>query len=414
MHPTPLVRGLGASALALAMLRGPPRVALAQAKLSDGVVRIGILTDMSGPYSGMGGQGSVAAARLAIEDCQKAPDCRPLKVELIAADHQNKPDIAAAKAREWLERDKVDALADLTNSSAALAVQKLIKDRGGIALFSGPATTRITNEDCTANGFHWMFDTYALSVGTANALTRRGENTWYFVTVDYAFGHSLEKDAGDIVLRNGGTVLGSVRHPLNSPDFSSYLLQAQSSKAKVIGLASAGQDSVSAIKQAREFGVGTKDQRLAALLLFLTEVHALGLPVAQGLTYVDGFYWDFDAGTRAFAARFEAAHKGFKPTMVQAGVYSSVLHYLKAVAAAQTDDWKTVAARMRELPIQDAVMKNASIRPDGRVIHDTYLVQVKSPAESRAPWDYLKVLETIPAQQAFQPLERSSCHLVRK
>lgn len=403
---------LTALTLALAAAVGAP-AARAQAQLSDGVVKIGILTDMSGPYSGMGGQGSVVAANLAIEDCLKA-ECKGMKIEVVGADHQNKPDIAAAKAREWLERDKVDALADLTNSSAALAVQKLIKESGGIAMYSGPATTRITNDDCTPNGFHWMFDTYALSVGTATALTKRGENSWYFVTVDYAFGHSLENDASAIVKQNGGTVAGSVRHPLNSPDFSSFLLQAQASKAKVIGLANAGQDSVTSIKQAREFGIGGKDQRLAALLLFLTEVHALGLNAAQGLTYVDGFYWDFDAGTRDFAARFEAKHKGFKPTMVQGGVYSSVLHYLKSVAAAKTDDWKAVAAKMRELPIKDPIMKNASIRPDGRVIHDTYLVQVKTPAESKGAWDYLKVLETIPAAQAFQPLERSTCSLVKK
>lgn len=388
--------------------------ALAQpARLTDNLVRIGILTDMSGPYSGMGGPGSVVAARLAIEDCRKA-ECAGMAIELVSADHQNKPDIAVSKAREWLDRGGVDALADLTNSAAALAVQRLVRDRGGIALHSGPGTTRLTNEDCAPNGFHWMFDTYALAVGSANALTKRGENSWYFVTVDYAFGHSLEKDASAIVQQAGGTVVGKVRHPLNSSDFSSYLLQAQNSKAKVIGLANAGQDSVTAIKQAHEFGLAGKDQRLAALLMFLTEVHALGLPAAQGLTYVDGFYWDFDAQTRAFAARFEAAHKGFKPTMVQAGVYSSVLHYLRSVAAARTDDWKAVAGKMRELPIQDAVMKNAAIRPDGRVVHDTYLVQVKSPAESRGAWDYLKVLEIIPAQQAFLPLERSACPLVKK
>ncbi|MFT3818462.1 MAG: ABC transporter substrate-binding protein [Rubrivivax sp.] len=382
-------------------------------QFSNGGVKIGILTDMSGAYSGMGGQGSVVAANLAVEDCLKA-ECKGMKVEVIAADHQNKSDIAAAKAREWMDRDGVDAMADLTNSSAALAIQKLIKERGGIALYSGPATTRITNEDCTSNGFHWMFDTYSLAAGTAAALTKRGEKSWYFVTVDYAFGHSLEADASAIVKANGGTVLGSVRHPLNASDFSSFLLQAQSSKAQVIGLASGGQDSVTAVKQAREFGVGAKGQRLAALLLFLTEVHALGLKNAQGLMYAEGFYWDQDAGTREFAKRFEAKHKGFKPTMVQAGVYSSVLHYLKAVAAAKTDDWKVVQQKMREIPIKDAIMKNASIRPDGRVIHDNYLVEVKKPEESKGPWDYLKVVDTIPAAQAFKPLEQSTCSLVKK
>ena len=386
--------------------------AAAQAQISDGVVRIGVLSDMSGPYSGMGGSGSVVATRMAIEDCLKA-ECKGMKIEVVSADHQNKADIAAAKAREWLDQDKVDALADLTNSAAALAVQKLVKDKGGIALYSGPATTRLTNEDCAVNGFHWMFDTYSLAAGTAAALTRLGEKNWYFLTVDYAFGHSLERDAAEVVKQSGGTVAGAVRHPLNTADFSSFLLQAQSSKAQVIALANGGQDTVNAVKQAREFGVGGKGQRLAAMLLFLTDIHALGLDAAQGLLFADGFYWDHDDATRAFAARFEAQHKA-KPTMVQAGVYSSVLHYLRSVAAAKTDDSKVIAQKMRELPIKDPVMRNASIRPDGRVIHDTYLVQVKTPAESKGAWDYLKVLATIPAQQAFQPLDRSACPLVAK
>lgn len=401
-------------ALAAAIIGGAGQAqAQGQPQISDNVVKIGVLTDMSGPYSGMGGQGSVVAARMAIDDCLKA-DCKGLAIEVLAADHQNKADIAAAKAREWLDRDKVDALVDLTNSSAALAVQKLVIEKGGIALYSGPATTRLTNEDCAPNGFHWMFDTYSQAAGTAAALTRLGEKSWYFMTVDYAFGHSLEKDAGAIVRQNGGTVVGAVRHPLNAPDFSSFLLQAQASKAQVIGLASGGQDSVNAIKQAREFGIGEKGQRLAALLLFLTDVHALGLKSAQGLMFADGFYWDQDEASRAFASRFEALHKGSKPTMVQAGVYSSVTHYLRAVAAARSDQWQAVAQKMRELPIKDPIMRNAAIRPDGRVVHDLYLMQVKRPDESKGAWDYLKVLSTIPAQQAFQPLEQSSCRLVKK
>ena len=385
----------------------------AQAQISDGVVKIGVLTDMAGPYSGMGGAGSVVAARMAVEDCLKA-ECKDLKIEVVSADHQNKADIAATRAREWMDRDKVDALADLTNSAGALAIQKLIKEKGGIALYSGPATTRLTNEDCASNGFHWMFDTYSSASGAAAALTQAGFKSWYFLTVDYAFGHSLEKDASDVVKAQGGTVLGSVRHPLNASDFSSFMLQAQSSKAQVIGLANGAQDTVNAIKAAREFGVDGKEQRVAALLMFLTDVHSLGLNQAQGLLFSEGFYWDMDDKTRAFAARFEKLHKGYKPTMVQAGVYSSVLHYLKSVAAAKTDDWKVVAQKMRDLPIQDPIMRNASIRPDGRVVHDMYLFQVKKPSESKGAWDYYNTVSTVPAQIAFKPLADSACPLVKK
>ena len=387
----------------------------AQAQISDGVVKIGVLTDMASTYSGMGGPGSVVAAKMAIDDCLKA-ECKGLKIEVVSADHQNKADIAATKAREWMDRDKVDALADLTNSAGALAIQKLIKEKGGIAMYSGPATTRLTNEDCAANGFHWMFDTYSSASGAAAALTRGGSKSWYFLTVDYAFGHSLEKDAADVVKAYGGNVVGSVRHPLNASDFSSFLLQAQTSKAQVIGLANGAQDTVNAIKAAREFGIGSakSGQKLASLLMFLTDVHSLGLNQAQGLMFSEGFYWDMDDKTRAFASRFEKLHKGFKPTMVQAGVYSSVLHYLKSVAAAKTDDWKVVAQKMRDLPIDDPIMRNASIRPDGRVIHDMYLFEVKKPSESKGPWDYYKTVSTIPAQIAFKPLADSSCALVKK
>jgi branched-chain amino acid transport system substrate-binding protein len=385
----------------------------ASAQYSDGGIKIGILTDMSGPYSGMGGQGSIVAAKMAIEDCLKA-ECKGMKIDVIAADHQNKADIVANKAREWMDREGVDAFADLTNSAGALAVQKLIKEKGGIALYSGPATTRLTNEDCAVNGFHWMFDTYSAASGTAAAITRKGGKSWYFLTVDYAFGHSLEKEAGDVVKENGGTVIGNIRHPLNTNDFSSALLQAQASKANVIGLANGAQDTVNAIKAAKEFGIGDKGQQLAALLVFLTDVHAMGLNTAQGLLFSDGFYWDFDNQTRAFSTRFEKLHKGFKPTMVQAGVYSSVLHYLKSAAAAKTDDWKVVAKKMRDLPIKDPVMHNASIRPDGRVIHDMYLFQVKKPNESKGAWDYYNLVSTIPAAIAFKPLADSKCDLVKK
>ena len=384
----------------------------AQAQISDGVVKIGILTDLSGPYSSLGGKGSVAATNLAIEDCLKA-ECKGMAIEVQVADHQNKADIASSKAREWLDRDKVDVFADLTNSAAALAVQKLIKEKGAVGLFNGPATTRLTNEDCGPTSFHWMFDTYSASAGTAASITRAGGKSWYFVAVDYAFGHSLEKDASDRVRNGGGTIVGSVRHPLNASDFSSFMLQAQASKAQVIGLANATQDAVNAIKTAREFGIIDKGQKLAALVLQITDVHSMGLPVAQGLVASEGFYWNLDDETRAFAARFEKIQKS-KPNQVQAGVYSSVLHYLRAVAAGRSDAPTAVAAKMRELPIRDAVMRNASIRPDGRVIHDMYLVEVKKPQESQAAWDYYKILATIPAEAAFMPLSQSQCALVKK
>jgi len=387
--------------------------AAGQAQISDGVVKVGVLTDMSGPYSGMGGPGSVVAAKMAIEDCLKAA-CKGIKIEVVSADHQNKADIASANARQWLDREKVDVLADLTNSAGALSIQRLIKEKGGVALYSGPATTRLTNEDCAINGFHWMFDTYSSASGTAAALTRQGAKSWYFVTVDYAFGHSLEKEASDIVKSYGGNVVGNIRHPLNAGDFSSFLLQAQSSKAQMIGLANGAQDTVNAIKAAREFGVGgSKNQQISALLLFLTDVHAMGLETAQGLIFSDGFYWDMDSETRAFSSRFEKLHKGFKPTMVQAGVYSSVLHYLKSVAAAKTDDWKVVTEKMRQLPIKDPIMRNATIRPDGRVAHDMYLFQVKKPSESKGAWDYYNLVSTIPAYMAFKPLKDSTCPLVK-
>ncbi|MBG7620587.1 ABC transporter substrate-binding protein [Herbaspirillum sp. AP02] len=405
-------RSLSAAAVActVSLVAGVAPVTTAMAQDAN-TVKIGVLTDMSGPYSAMGGQGSVVAAKMAVEDCLKN-ECKGMKIEILSADNQNKPDVGVTRAREWLDRDKVEAIADLTNSSVALAVQKLIKDKGGIAMYSGPATGALTTAECAPNGFHWMFDTYSQAAGAAAALTKLGNKSWYFVTVDYAFGHSLEKDASDVVKANGGTVVGSVRHPLNASDFSSFLLQAQASKAQVIGLADGGTDVVNAIKQARSFAIGGKDQRLVALLVFLSDVHALGLEAAQGLVYTDGFYWDYDEQTRAFSKRFESQFKNIKPTMVQAGVYSSVYQFLKARSAAKTADWKVVAQKMREIPISDAVMRNASIRPDGRVIHDMYLYQVKTPAESKGAWDYLKLLSVIPAQQAFRPMD-AACPLVK-
>jgi len=374
-------------------------------------VKIGVLTDMSGTYAAMGGAGSVAAARMAIDDCLQA-ECRGMKIDLVSADHQNKADVGAARAREWFDRDGVTAIADLTNSAVALAVQGIAREKDKVVMFSGPATTDLTNASCSPVGFHWMFDTYSQSVGGARATVRAGGKSWFFLTVDYAFGHSLEADTAKMVTSLGGKVAGSVRHPLNVPDFASYLLQAQSSGADVVALANGGQDTVNAVKQAREFGIVEGGQRLVSLLIFLSDLRALGLDNAQGLTYVDGFYWDFDDATRQWAARFEKAFRSLKPTMTQAGVYSSVLHYLRAVAASGSVAGSVVADQMRAMPIRDPIMRNAAIRPDGRVIHDMYLYEVKKPGESTGGWDYSRLVATIPAEEAFQPLSASTCPLV--
>ncbi len=375
-------------------------------------VKVGILTDMSGTYSDMGGAGSVAAAQLAIDECLAA-ECKGMTIELLSADHQNKPDIGTQKAREWADVNKVNAIADLTNSAVALGVQKLAVEHNFVAMFSGPATTKLTNEDCTPNGFHWMFDTYALAAGSAQAITKMGGKSWYFVTVDYAFGHSLEADSAAMVTSLGGTVVGSVRHPLGASDMSSFLLSAQSSQAQVIALANGGGDAINAIKTAREFGIVQSGKQVVPLLIFLSDIRSLGLDVAQGLTFTEGFYWDQDDAARAFSARFQKAFQGRKPTMVQAGTYSSVLHYLRAVAAAKTTEASVVAAKMRQLPITDAVMRHPAIRPDGRVIHDMLLVKVKTPAESKGEWDFYTIQATIPAAEAFRPLASSSCPLVK-
>ena len=375
-------------------------------------VKIGILTDMSGTYASMGGQGSVAAAKLAIEDCL-ANECKGMKIDLISADNQNKADIGAAKAREWIDREGVTALADLTNSAVALAVQNITKEKNRIALFSGPATTVLTNKECSPVGFHWMFDTYSQSVGGVKATMESGGKSWYFLTVDYAFGHSLEKDTSAMIKKLGGEVKGQVRHPLNTTDFASFLLQAQSSGANVVALANGSQDTVNAVKQAKEFGISDGNQRLVALLLFLSDIRALGNETAQGLTYVDGFYWDFDDKTRHFADRFAKAFNNTKPTMTHAGVYSSVYHYLKAVANSKSIEGDKVAQAMRDIPIEDGVMRNASIQPNGRVIHDMYLYQVKKPEDKKSEWDFSTLLATIPAAEAFQPLSESTCSLTK-
>lgn len=383
----------------------------AQAQVSDGVVKIGVLTDLSGLYSDVAGQGTVVATQMAIDDFN-AKEKPGFKVEMVSADHQNKGDISANKAREWIERDKVDAVTELVTTSTALAVMKIAKEKNRIALVSGAASTRITNEDCNDVTVHWTYDTYAVANGTAKAVVKQGGKKWFFLTADYAFGHSLEKDAGDVVKANGGEVVGSVRHPFPGSDFSSFLLKAQSSGAQIIGLANAGGDTINSIKQAAEFGI-TEKQQLAGLLMFITDVHSLGLKTTQNMYLTEGFYWDLNDDTRAWSKRFFEKHKRM-PTMVQAGQYSSVMHYLKAVKAVNSDDTQKVMAQMKKTPINDFFAKNGTIRDDGRMVHDMYLLQVKKPAESKTPWDYYHVRALIPAAEAFQPLSASKCALIKK
>lgn len=374
-------------------------------------VKVGVLTDLSGAYSDLSGQGSILAAKMAMEDCLKA-ECKGMKIEILSADHQNKADVAANQAREWIDTKGVDVIADLVNSSAALAVQQIIKSKEKVALYNGPGSTKLTNEDCAPGGIHWMYDTYSLAAGTAKAMTKPG-TSWFFITADYAFGQSLEKDSSAVVIANGGKVLGSVKHSFPGRDFSSYLLQAQASKSNIIGLANAGADTIASIKQAKEFGIVQKGQQLAGLLVFLSDVHSLGLATAQGLTTTEGFYWDYDEASRAWSKRFNDQLKRM-PTMVHAGVYSSVLHYLKAVAASKSTKMQTVVAKMKELPIKDGIIHNGKLRDDGRMVHDMLLLQVKKPEESKYPWDYYKVVSTIKGDDAFQPLSKSLCAAIKK
>ncbi|HEY6862295.1 MAG TPA: ABC transporter substrate-binding protein [Burkholderiales bacterium] len=385
----------------------------AQAQISGGVVKIGVLSDMSSLYSDIGGPGSVAAARMAVEDF--APAKHGLKVEIVSADHQNKPDVGSAIARNWYDTEGVDVIVDVPTSSVALAVSQVTKDKNKVFLVSGAASSDLTGKACTPNTIHWTYDTWMLANGTGNAIVKQGGDTWFFITADYAFGHALERDTSEVVKKAGGKVLGAVRHPLNTQDFSSFLLQAQASKAKIIGLANAGGDTTNAIKQAAEFGIVKGGQNLAGLLVFLSDVHGLGLDKAQGLIFTETFYWDMNAQTRAFAKRMAAANNGKYPTMVQAGVYSAITHYLKAVAAGKTDaDGAKVVARMKSMPTDDPLFGKGSIRADGRKLHPAYLVEVKKPSESKGPYDYYKIRATIPADQAFRPLDQGDCPLVKK
>ena len=383
----------------------------AHAQVSDGVIRIGVLNDQSSLYADLAGQGSVIAARMAVEDFGAAK--KGMKVEIVSADHQNKPDVGSAIARQWYDVDKVDVIFDVPNSGVALAVNQITRDKGKALIVSGAASADLTGKACSPNTVHWTYDTWMLANGTGNAIVKTGGDTWFFLTADYAFGHALERDTEAVVLKAGGKVLGKVRHPLNTQDFSSFLLQAQSSKAKIIGLANAGGDTTNAIKQAAEFGIVKGGQNLAGLLVFLTDVHGLGLNNAQGLILTESFYWDYNDQTRAFAKRFAAADRGIHPTMVHAGVYAGVLHYLKAVAALKSDDGTKVIQKMKEIPTDDPLFGKGRIRQDGRKVHPAYLLEVKRPSESKYPWDYYKIRATIPADQAFRPEKEGGCPLVK-
>ena len=387
-----------------------PAVCFSQGKISDGVVKIGLILDMNSLYADLTGEGSVTAARMAIEDF--GGKVRGAPIELVYADHQNKADLAAAKAREWFDADKVDAIADVAASATALAALEVARQKNRVIMFSGPGATRLTNENCSPVSIHYAYDTYAMAVGTGKGVLKTGGDTWFFVTADYAFGHTLEKDTTDVISAAGGKVLGSVRHPLNTLDMSSFLLQAQASKAKVIGLANAGGDTINSIKTANEFGI-TKTQRLAALLAFINDIHALGLPIAKGMLLTESFYWDMNDETRKWARRYFERMKKM-PNMIQAGTYSSITHYLRAVQATGTDDTATVMAKMKSTPINDFFVKDGRIREDGRMLREMYLFEVKQPSESKYPWDYYKLKATIPANEAFLPAAKSVCPLLKK
>ena len=383
--------------------------ALAQAKL-DKVVKVGSLGDQSGLYADIGGPGSSVAAQMAIEDSGLL--AKGWKIDLISADHQNKPDVGVNIGKQWIDVEKVDVFVDLASSGVGLAIANLAKDKNVVNLNSGSASSDLTGAQCSPNTVHWVYDTWMLANGTGKALAKSGGDSWFFLTADYAFGHALERDTAAVVVANGGKVFGQVKHPLNNADFSSFLLQAQSSKAKIIGLANAGQDTINSIKQANEFGIVKGGQRLAGLLVFSTDVVALTLPVAQGLVLTEAFYWDQNDETRAWTKRFRAKRDKI-PSMLTAGAYSATLHYLKAVQAAGTDDAKAVMAKMREIPVNDVMTKNGKLREDGRLIRDMYLFQVKSPAESKSKDDIYKLLATVPGDEAYRPLKDGKCPYIK-
>ncbi len=396
-------------AAALALLG---TVGTAQARFSDDVMRVAVLTDMSGAFSQFSGEGSVIAAKLAIEDCL-AKECKGMKIDLVAADHQNKVDVALAKAREWFDRERIDVIADNVNSAVALAIQTLAIEKDKMVLLPG-GPVRLSNENCAPeHSVQWIWDTYAQAAAVTRTVGKPGES-WYFLTVDYAYGHTTEHDARAILEKIGAKVIGSSRHPLNNQDFSSQLLAAQASGADVIALANSGTDASNAIRQAREYGILGSKQRVVAFIPTIYEIQAIGLDTAQGLSFPESFYWDLDDGTRRFAARFQERYKKGPPSLTHAGVYSSVYHYLKSAAAAGSDSPKAVVGKMRTLPIEDDVVRNARLRPDGRMVHDYYFFTVKSPAESKGTWDLYKLEKVLPGDEVFLPLEASQCPAVRK
>jgi len=388
--------------------------AIAQpSKVSNDVVKIGVLTDMTGLFSDMTGSGSLEAVRMAVADFGGKVLDRP--IEIVYADHQNKVDIASNAARQWIDVQNVDMMISFSGSATGLAAVEIAKSKNRIAMVTGATSTRFSNENCTNNSVHYGFDTYSMSNGTARQLLKAGYDTWYFITADYAFGYSLQQDATNVIEQEKGKVLGSVKHPLNSSDLSAYLLQAQASKAKVIALANAGGDTINSIRQAKEFGIGTgaNPQKLAALVLFISDVHSLGLPIAQGIQLTTPFYWDTNDQTRAWSRRFFSKQKKM-PTDYQAGDYSATMHYLKAVQAAGTDEPAAVMAKMKALPVNDFYARNGRIREDGLLVHDLLLAEVKKPSESKYPWDYYTIKAVIPGSEAFQPLSKSRCPLVIK
>ncbi|MGH2341145.1 ABC transporter substrate-binding protein [Segnochrobactraceae bacterium EtOH-i3] len=402
--------GLAAAALLATTAMTVP----ALAEFSNNTIKIGVLTDMSGTYSDITGMGSVEAVKMAIDEF--GGSINGAKIELVYADHQNKPDIGSAIARRWFDSEGVDMIIDVVTSSVGLAVQEIGREKNKIVINTGAATNALTNKNCAPTGFHWVYDTYALSVGTGDAIVKQGGDTWFFLTADYAFGHAMESDVTKILTEAGGKVVGAVRHPFPNADFSSFLLQAQGSGAKIIALANAGQDTINAIKQAKEFGItDSGDQQMAALLLFITDVHSLGLEAAQKLFLTTGFYWDRTDDTRTWSREWSKRFGGGKmPTMVQAGDYSGTRHYLQAVKDVGTDNTDTVVAKFRATPVNDMFSQNGTIREDGLMAHDMYLAEVKTPAESKEPWDYYNIRATIPADKAWQPLSTSLCPLVKK
>jgi branched-chain amino acid transport system substrate-binding protein len=399
------VAAVAAAAIALAVSG-----TAANAQISDDVVKIGVLTDMSSLYADATGKGSLAAVQMAVADYGAKVKGKP--VEVIAADHQNKPDVGVGIARNWYDNEKVDAIFDVPTSSVALPVSALTREKNRININSGGGSSDITGPQCSPNTVHWTYDTYALSNVAGKAMVKRGEDTWFFVTADYAFGMALERDAANVVKESGGKVLGDVRHPLNSSDFSSFLLQAQASKAKVVALANAGGDTTNALKQASEFGITQGGQKMIALLQEITDTHSLGIKATQGLIVTDAFYWDMNDETRAFSKRFNEK-VGHMPTMIQAGLYSATMHYLKAIEAIGTDEAPKVMAQMRATPVNDFFAQNGKIRIDGRMVHDMYLFEVKKPEESKGEWDLYKLIATVPGDEAFRPLDKGGCPLVK-